>query len=738
MKRFRIYRQLDAMDCGPTCLRMIAKYHGANFSLEYLRKLCYVTKEGVSLLSISEAAEKIGLTPYSYKVKFEELDEKIELPCILFWKQRHFVVLPPQNYSGNKNQKITLADPAQGLVKITKETLLQNWTDATDNKGFVITFEPTAAYPIKEEAKEKSNGFAFLFQYLKPYKKYIAQLFLGILLGNFLSLLFPFLTQSLVDHGINHSNPGFITLILISQLVLFASTTILEVIKNWLLLHMSSRINISIVSDFLHKLMRLPIQYFDTKMTGDISQRISDHNRIERFLTVNTINTVFSFVTLIIFSVILAIYSNKILFIFLVGSLFSIIWTALFFKRRKEMDFKYFHQLSANQSGLFELITGMQEIKLNNCETKKRWEWERIQAGLFRINVNKLTLEQTQQLGHMFFTQLKNIFISYVTAMEVLKGNMTLGMMLSVSYIIGQLNSPIEQILNFFKAAQDAKLSLERLKEIHNRSNEEKNYEKEYMISQMESFKKKSDYDIEMENLSFHYGDPHSPLVLKNIDLTIKKGQITAIVGTSGSGKTTLLKLLLGFYEPVTGTITIDNKNLLDISPKIWRSQCGVVMQEGFIFSDTIANNIAVSDENPDLNRVKEAARIANIDKFIENLPLGYNTKIGSAGNGMSTGQKQRILIARAVYKNPEYIFFDEATSALDTNNERKIMENLDTFLKGKTVVVIAHRLSTVKNSDYIIVLDNGEIVEQGSHQFLTLKKGKYFELVKNQLELGN
>jgi ATP-binding cassette subfamily B protein len=409
-----------------------------------------------------------------------------------------------------------------------------------------------------------------------------------------------------------------------------------------------------------------------------------------------------------------------------------------FFKKRKELDFRYFQQLSANQNGLFELITGMQEIKLNNCETKKRWDWERIQASLFKINVSKLTLEQTQQLGHMFFTQLKNILISFITAKEVLAGNMTLGMMLSVSYIIGQLNSPIEQILSFFRAAQDAKLSLERLREIHNKSNEEKNYGEEYLVKEMQFFRDNSMKDIEIRNLSFHYGDPHSPLVLKNINLDIKVGKTTAIVGTSGSGKTTLLKLILGFYEPVAGSIMINNKNILDLSPKIWRSQCGVVMQEGFVFSDSISNNIAVFHGEPDLENVKRAAEIANIDNFIETLPLGYNTKIGNAGNGISTGQKQRILIARAIYKNPDYFFFDEATSSLDTNNEKKIMENLDRFLKGKTVIVIAHRLSTVRNADQIIVLDNGEIVEQGNHHQLTLKKGRYFELVKNQLELGS
>ncbi|MBL7729364.1 MAG: peptidase domain-containing ABC transporter [Dinghuibacter sp.] len=737
MRRFPIHKQLDTMDCGPACLLMIAEYYGGNYSLDKIRDLCYITKEGVSLLSLGNAAEKMGFLTASYKVTLEELTTHIALPCVLFWEQKHFVVLPPQNLSGRKDKMITIADPAKGLVKMSEEQFLDCWAGQSDSKGFTLAIEKSDAFPAEEDIIGKKGGLSFLYKHLEPYKKSLVYLMIWMLLGNFLTFLFPLLTQSLVDHGVNKSNPGFITLILISQLVLFASTVILDFIRNWLLLHMSSRINISIVSDFLHKLMRLPIQYFDTKMTGDISQRINDHNKIERFLTVSTINTFFSFLTLIIFSIILATYSTKILLIFIIGSILSVLWMLRYFKKRKELDYKYFQLLSENQSGLFELITGMQEIKLNNCETRKRWEWEKIQANLFHTNVRKLALEQSQQIGHVFFTQLKNILISYITAIEVLNGNMTLGMMLSVSYITGQLNSPIEQLLGFFRSAQDAQLSMERLKEIHNRPDEEKNYENEYMVAQNDFFSQKISSDIEINDLSFHYGDPNAHFSLANINLKIPQGKVTAIVGSSGSGKTTLLKLLLGFYEPVSGFIMVGNKNLSELSPAVWRSKCGVVMQEGYIFSDTIANNISVSDAENDRQRIVEAASIANISHFAESLPLGYDTRIGSAGNGLSTGQKQRFLIARAIYKNPEYIFFDEATSALDTTNERKIMDNLQRFFTGKTVVVIAHRLSTVKNADHIVVMENGQIVEMGNHERLTSAKGKYYELVKNQLELG-
>ena len=736
---FSTYIQLDQMDCAPTCLRMIAKHYGKHFSLESLRNLSCVTREGVSLLGISEAAEKIGFKTLAAAINFEQLNEEVTLPCIIHWNQDHFVVIPPQNYSDkNSKSKLLIADPAHGLIRVDKETFLKNWISKNNKQGIVLILEPTASLYKQEDYPDGNRGFKFLIKYLQSYKKYILQLFLGMLLSSILSLVFPFLTQSMVDYGVNHQNVGFIRLILISQLVLFMGTTAIEIIRSWIILHMNSRINISIISDFLIKLTKLPIRFFDTKMVGDITQRINDHSRIEHFLTTNTLNTLFSSVSLIVFSIVLGIYSPEILFIFLIGSVFSIVWIIIFLKKRKEIDYKRFHQLSNNQNSIYELITGMQEIKLNNCETSKRWEWERVQSKIFKLNIGSLSLEQYQHTGYLFFTQLKNILISYLAACQVVSGNMTLGMMLSVSYIIGQMNGPIEQFLDFFHAAQDAKISLERLGEIHNRENEEKEFSaSEPLSAEINTQLYKSD-DIILENVSFQYAGSNSPHVLKDISCRIPKGKVTAIVGTSGSGKTTLLKLLLRFYKPSSGKILLSNKELLSLSPKWWRNQCGVVMQEGFIFSDSIARNIAVSDERINQQNLLHAVRVSNIEEFIKELPLGYSTKIGNTGNGISSGQKQRMLIARAVYKNPKYIFFDEATSALDANNEKIIMENLDHFFIGKTVVVIAHRLSTVKNADQIILLEHGRIAETGDHQTLTKKKGKYFELVKNQLELGD
>ncbi len=720
------------MDCGPTCLRMIAKHYGKSYSLDFLRQNAHITREGVSLLGISEAAEKIGFRTLAAKITFEQLDEEATLPCILHWNQKHFVVLPPQNYNRNKkNDKILVADPAHGLIKVDKATFLRSWM-GTSSEGIVLMIEPTDAFYQQKEEDEKVKGFQFLFRYLRPYRKYVVQLFLSIIVASLLSLMAPFLTQGLVDYGINHQNLGFVYLVLISQLVLFVGSTSIEMIRSWIMLHMNSRINISIISDFLIKLMKLPIRFFDTKMIGDIHQRIGDHSRIQSFLTGTTLSTLFSFVNLFVFSIVLGIYSWKILLTFLLFSVCAISWILFFLRKRKELDYKQFQRMSENENVLFELITGMQEIKLNNCETAKRWEWEKVQARLYKISVKGLALGQYQQVGFVFFNQLKNILISYISAREVMTGNMTLGMMLSVSYIIGQMNSPLDQLLSFVQAAQDAKISLDRLGEIHNREEEEEDDKLRYTNID------NSSSSINLENVSFQYDSQQSPYVLKDVNLTIPQGKVTAVVGTSGSGKTTLLKLLLQFYEPTNGKITIDNKDLNQISPKWWRNQCGTVMQDGFIFSDTIAKNISVSEETVNTQKLIRAVDVANIKDFVEDLPLGFQTKIGNSGNGISAGQKQRMQIARAVYKDPQYLFFDEATSALDANNEKVIMENLDRFFEGKTVVVIAHRLSTVKNADQIVVLEKGEVVEVGTHEQLTARRGNYYELVKNQLELGS
>jgi ATP-binding cassette subfamily B protein len=728
MQRFPFVKQLDAMDCGPTALCMIAKYYGKTYTQQTLRERCFITREGVSMLGTSDAAESIGMRTMGVRISYEQLTEEVLLPCIAHWKQNHFIVVYKI-----KNDKVYVADPAHGLVKYTKEEFLSGWASTKKEgkvQGLCLLLEPTPDFYKEDDEKLNKSSFRFLFSYLRPYKKFLLQLLVGMVVGSLLQLVFPFLTQSIVDYGINNRDIDFVTLILVAQLALFFGRTSVEFIRNWILLHISTRVNISLISDFLIKLMKLPIGFFDTKMIGDLLQRINDHRRIESFLTTSTLNILFSMINMIIFGIVLAVYDMTIFYLFLVGSFLYFIWIYLFMKKRRELDFKRFAQLSDNQSNLIQVITGMQEIKLNNCEKQKRWEWERIQAKLFKVNVKSLSLSQYQQIGSVFINQTKNILISFYAAKLVITGDMTLGMMLAVQYIIGQLNSPIDQLINFMHTTQDAKISLERLGEVHQKKDEEEpDEEKVSTLPQNKS--------VTISGLYFQYEGPHSEFVLKDVDLYIPESKVTAIVGVSGSGKTTLVKLMLAFYPPTKGDIKIGDIDIANISNRLWRQKTGVVMQDGFIFSDTIARNIAVSDEIVDKKRLLDSARIANIQEFIDSLPLGYNTKIGQEGHGLSQGQKQRILIARAAYTNPEYLFFDEATNALDANNERAIMENLEEFFKGRTVVVVAHRLSTVKNADQIVVLDKGKIVEKGTHQELTALKGAYYNLVKNQLELG-
>ncbi len=728
MPRFPHYKQPDAMDCGPTCLRMIAKFYGRNFNLNYLREQSHISREGVSLLGISDAAEAIGMRSLGTKVTFEQLAKDVPKPCIVHWDQNHFVVVYEV-----KKEKIHVADPAFGLVKYEEQEFKKHWLATVSKgsqKGICLMVQPTPEFYEREDDKSDRSGFGFLWRYMRPHKRLAGQLLLGFLAASIIQLIFPFLTQSIVDVGINNQDLGFIYLVLIAQLVLFISRMTVDFIRSWILLHISTRINISIISDFLIKLMKLPIGFFDTKMIGDLMQRIQDHRRIERFLTTQTLNILFSLFSLVIFGIVLALYSWEILLVFVLGSALYLVWVYLFMRRRRQLDYKKFAQLSENQSMLIQLINGMQEIKLNNYEKQKRWEWERIQARLFRVNVQNLTIDQYQQAGSVFINETKNIIIVVIAAMAVLNGNMTLGMMIAVQYIIGQLNAPLNDMISFMHLAQDAKISLERLGEIHQRDDEEK--KDAPRINSLPA--KKSIY---IQDLLFQYEGPHSPKVLNNINLEIPEKKVTAIVGTSGSGKTTLVKLMLGFYDPVNGKVRVGDTDLQNFSQQWWRTKVGAVMQDGFIFSDSIVNNIVVGDEHVDKEKLLFAVRTANIQDFIESLPLGYNTKIGQEGHGLSQGQKQRILIARVIYKSPEYLFFDEATNALDANNEKVIMENLDKVYEGKTVVVVAHRLSTVKNADQIVVLDKGEIVEIGNHDELTEKKGAYYNLVKNQLELG-
>ena len=779
---FPFYKQPDSMDCGPICLRMIAKYYGKSISLQSLRDKTQIGKEGVNLLGISDAAEAIGFRTQALKLTYKILLEDAKLPVILHWKQNHFVVLykAKSSYFIQRDDKLFVADPAQGLITFTTDEFKQGWISDKKNgqeEGIALLLEPSPSFyeNVDDIEEKKSSGLAFknIFNYFFPYKKLVFQLFLGIGIASLLQLFLPFLTQSVVDTGVNTGNIHFVYVILLAQLALFAGRLAVEFVRGWILLHISTRINISILTDFLIKLMKLPVSFFDSKKTGDILQRMNDHSRIESFLTGSSLNVLFSLINLIIFSIVLAVFNVYIFAVFAIASILYSLWVFIFLKRRKVLDYKKFDLAAKEQSITIQIVQGMQEIKLNGVERPMRWTWEGLQAKLFKLSMKGLALNQWQHAGAFFINEGKNIIITFLSAKAVIDGQMTLGTMLAVQYIIGQLNSPIEQMIGFLQSWQNAKISMDRLNEIHKMDDEEPadlhlqnelppqfarqivggrdiganisldnsdlNYSnQEDIITARPVITHTTDTAILFNSVSFTYPGAGNEPVLKDIDLVIPKGKTTAIVGVSGSGKTTLLKLLLKFYEPQKGEIKLGNTPLGNISHKTWRSHCGAVMQESFIFSESIAKNIAVGVEKVDMERLRHAAEIANVREFIESMPLGYNTKIGAEGNGISMGQRQRILIARAVYRDPDLIFFDEATNSLDANNESTILRNLESFFKGRTVVVVAHRLSTVKNADQIVVLNKGGISEKGTHHQLVSLKGEYYTLVKNQLELGS
>jgi len=742
MKTFPLYQQLDSMDCGPSCLRMITRHYGRSYTLQTLREKSFITREGVSMLGISDAAESIGMHTQGVRIALEQLKEDVPLPCILHWNQNHFVVL----YKISKKrrglrvkpamtgERFHIADPVGQKYVMNEEEFCRCWySSKTQGKdvGIALLLQPSPEFYTFEDDKEKQNkNLWYFFRYLLPYKSQYAQIIVGMILGSILALILPFITQAVVDQGIGNNNLSFITLMLVAQLILSITQMGMGFIQSWITLHTNTRISISLISDFLTKLMKLPIRFFDAKNIGDIMQRIGDHGRIQGFMSGTTLSTVFSFANFFVFAFILAYYNLTILLVFILGNALYVTWILSFMRYRRKLDQKRFTQSSANQSNMVQLITGMQEIKLNNCEKQQRWKWERIQVKLFKISIQGTALGQYQQMGSIFFNQTTTLFISFLSAKAVVEGNITLGMMMSISYIIGQLSGPIGQVIGFAQSMQDAKISLERLNEVHNKEDEEQVIQNK--INQLPENK-----TIKIENVCFSYDGAERDYVLENLNLNISENKLTAIVGASGSGKTTIIKLLLGFYPPIKGKIKIGDTPLEEINPHLWRQKCGAVMQDGFIFSDTIASNIAVGVEEVDKKRLLYAVETANIREFIESLPLKYNSKIGMEGSGISQGQRQRMLIARAVYKDPDFLFLDEATNSLDANNERTIMDNLNEFYKGKTVVVVAHRLSTVQNADNIIVLDKGKVVEEGTHSDLTKKRGAYYELVKNQLELG-
>lgn len=727
MARFPFVKQKEAMQCGVACLASLCTFYRKKYSTQFLSNYCIGTSTGVSLKSLSVAAERLGFDTMCVRFSKTSLHE-CHRPCILHWNQNHYVVLYRIDF---KRKRYYICDPAKGLLKMNESEFDSHWL-GNNGFGIALLLEPSPSFGLIDE-KNTGNGYSIklIIDYLKEYKKYLFQVLLGLLVGCILQLLLPFLTQSIVDVGINNKDLNFIWLVLLGELLIIIGKAATDFIRRWLLLHISVRVNISLVSDFFIKLLKLPMPFFESKHLGDLTQRVGDHNRVQSFLTNQTLNVAFALLSFLVLGVVLFIYNDAIFGIFILGSFAYTLWIARFLHKRKIIDYELFEQESINQSKTYQFLTSIQEIKLQNCENRRRWEWEDTQADLFRVKVKSLKLQQLQEAGSLLINEIKNILVTAFSATAVINGDITLGSMLAIQYIVGQLNSPIEQLMNFIYSFQDMRISLERINEIHNGVDEDTEIRTKEM-------KLGNDKSILLKNVDFKYEPCSMKKTLDDVTIKIPEKKVTAIVGASGSGKTTLIKLMLGYYNLLGGKITIAENDINSYNLKWWRSQCGIVMQDGYIFSESIARNIAVDDNEIDIQRLEMAAQIANIWDYIQSLPLKYDTKIGQEGTGLSQGQKQRILIARAVYKNPEYIFLDEATNALDAKNERAIVENLAQFYKGRTVVIVAHRLSTVKDADQIIVLDGGRVVEIGNHASLTAAQGTYYNLVKNQLELGN
>ncbi|OXB10875.1 ABC transporter ATP-binding protein [Flavobacterium plurextorum] len=714
--------QLDAKDCGPSCIKIIAKFYGRFYSLPFLRDLCGITREGVSFLDLSDACEKISLRTKSIKIDFNTL-KTIPLPCIVHWQDNHFIVVYKINH-----KQVFVSDPAKGLLKYSYENFKNSWLKESET-GAVLAIEPMADFKQRsiDDKLERRKTFENFLGYFTPYKKSFINLFVVMLIVTVLQAFLPFISKAVIDVGIQTNDLDFIDLVLIANITIIVSILLSNMIRDWILLHLTSRINISLISDYLIKLMKLPITFFENKLIGDILQRAQDHERIRDFIMNNSLNFIFSILTFFIFGIILFIYSPILCLIYVIGSILFISWVLFFLRFRKKLDWEYFDVHTKNQSYWVETIGSIQDIKINNYEKQKRWKWEALQVQLFKIDQKILRITNAQNLGAQFINQLTNLVITFYCAKSVIKGDITFGVMISTQFIIGMLNGPVMQFISFIQSGQYAKISFLRLNEIHELENEEEN-------DINNNIKLPENKSLFLRNVSFQYSR-NGDYILSNLSLMIPEGKVTAIVGDSGSGKTTLLKLILRLYKPTHGELSMGNLNIQNINLKQWRESCGAVMQDGKIFSDTIQNNIVLDDENIDYERLKKAVTAANIATEIEAMPKGYQTMMGENGRGLSGGQKQRVLIARALYKDPDYLFFDEATNSLDVINEQKIVVALEEIFKNKTVIVVAHRLSTIRKADQIIVLKNGYITEIGNHDMLmTRENGHYYQLVKTQI----
>lgn len=727
LHRFPTEYQMDAKDCGPASLKMVAKYFGRYYSLQYLRDKCGITKEGVSLLGISAAAESIGLHTAAFKCTIDDVILKVPFPVIIYWNENHFVVV----YHANKKY-IWVSDPCKGHVKYTKREFMEGWYLKNEDKGVLLALEPTADFKLsKQEKKQEKDSMLSMLRYFMPYKKEFSLIFFVMLVATLLQGILPFISKSVIDIGISTSDVNFINMVLAGNICILLSIMVFSVVRDWILMHITARVNIALISDYLIKLMKLPVTFFENKLLGDILQRAADHERIRSFIMNNSLSLIFSTFTFLLFSIILLIYNHVIFFIFLGGSILYVTWVMLFLSIRKKLDWQYFELISRNQSYWVETVSAIQDIKIYNYERARRWKWEEIQARLYHVNKRVLAVTNMQNLGAQFIESIKNMAITFFCATAVIRGDITFGVMISTQFIIGMLNGPLVQFISFVVSAQYAKISFLRMNEIRQLDDEDE------LLSVGSTTILPENRSLILKSVMFQYA-PHLPMVLTNINLIIPENKVTAIVGSSGCGKSTLLKLLVRLYKPSYGTVNMGGMNVTALNLRKWREMCGVVMQDGKIFSDTIKNNIVLDDEKVDEAQLIKCCQIAQIKEEIDQMPRGFDTEIGEQGRGLSGGQKQRLLIARALYRNPQYLFLDEATNALDTVNEQKIVKALNSAFENRTVVIIAHRLSTIRHADQIVVMNKGQIVEVGNHEQLMARRYMYYTLVNSQNEQLN